>query len=490
MKRLMIALAIGALVLSMAGTGWAVTEINIYGASAQVSFWSSFASAWMQDPAGGGCPAGTNTMSFTPADGTPANVYYHGAKYFIAENLGACTLDPTGIRVRVGSYDSVDGIQAVLGNTNVMDVGGCTGNNRAQLNVYHTGSATYADLQCFPTTLGSADVSGTTLIQISEGGLAGPRAMPAPPQVNLLGANIMKADGSGFVDLRDFASPGDWIDAADGPVVQTCGGSSTVIDHHPVVVPFGFFANNQLVGGTSLASKLAGICTAGSTGCSTSTIQICNPAGGNCLTKNITTGAVSLTQAMVEQIFSGNVTNWNTYFPGFNAPIQVCMRVAGSGTMATFDAAVMRTNKVGPGLPVMDDSLLGNGAWFNNTTDDLMACVNSTPGAIGFADAEKGNSANTFGPITFNGAQPSAANIQNGIYDRFWSLEHIFEPDNAHKYTGYPSTAVTNLVGWASNRVPTNKEQYWSTSAAMKVHKVNDFAYPPVAAPYLPGVCY
>ncbi len=154
----------------------------------------------------------------------------------------------------------------------------------------------------------------------------------------------------------------------------------------------------------------------------------------------------NLTTAMVQHIFSRDVTDWSTF--GFGAAtINVCMRVAGSGTQATFDAAVMHTNRVGPSIPAADDSLLHNHVFFNNTTGDMMDCINNkygnTPNAIGFADADQcGTPANcpgagyaniATGPIPFNGALPTAANITNGLYDRFWTLEHIFEPNAAGK---------------------------------------------------------
>ena len=55
MKKLTMALAVGALTLSLAGIGSADTDINIYGASAQVNFWAGLASTYLADPAGANC---------------------------------------------------------------------------------------------------------------------------------------------------------------------------------------------------------------------------------------------------------------------------------------------------------------------------------------------------------------------------------------------------------------------------------------------------
>ena len=56
MKKLTMALVVGALVFSLAGIASAV-DINIYGASAQVSFWAAEASAYLKDAAGAACGA-------------------------------------------------------------------------------------------------------------------------------------------------------------------------------------------------------------------------------------------------------------------------------------------------------------------------------------------------------------------------------------------------------------------------------------------------
>ena len=301
MKKLTMALAVGALTLSMAGLGSAASvEVNIYGASAQVDFWSGLASAYLGDAVNGaGCGASTNlTVDTTKAaqitkDGNPGGVYYHGAKYFVLTAAGPCT-NIAGVgagdhfTIRATGYDSADGVQAVLGNANPIDVMQCAGGNRTQL-ISVAGGDSPANLGCFPVHLGSADVNGTTLIQRTQGQLDG-----TTPAAGTKGNSLLAGGTAGpiiNVDLGNFV--------AAPAAVDTCH-SGTLIDNHPFIVPFGFFANTGAVA-----------------------------VGDGLLAANLT----NVTQAMAQQIFSGNVTDWHTFFPAIpaNTPINVCMRVAGSG---------------------------------------------------------------------------------------------------------------------------------------------------------------
>ena len=317
--------------------------------------------------------------------------------------------------IRVGSYDSADGIQSVIGNTNVIDVKGCTGNKRTQLNSYLNNT-----LACFPTTLGSADVDGTTIIQTSQGRLDGPTGLTSPTLVT-------GSDGKTY-DLGKWLAPADAYGALGYTPVDTTSANSLVTDYHPVIVPFAFFANKDLAA-----------------------------VGDGLLAANLT----NLTTAQAEQIFSGNVKNWNQF--GFPAgAVTLCLRVAGSGTYGTFAAGVMKTNDVGPTLPTIDHSMLpvAPTTWFNNTTGDMMNCINSTPGAIGFADADRANAASTFGPVAFNGVVPNATTIKNGLYDRFWSLEHIFELKTLSSTDPATHAVVVNLTGWAASRIPPGEGEF------------------------------
>jgi hypothetical protein len=519
MKKLFTLLAVGALVLSMAAVGSATTlEVNIYGASAQFNFWSAMAQNYLTTgPAGCTGGYGDNTTSgYSPS---PSSTY-HGAKYFIAEATGPCA-SWTGVastdvfRIRVGAYDSSDGIQSVAsgGTTNPLDYLGCTGHQRTLLTAYlGSSSATNvtSNLGCFDVHLGAADVNGSSVIQTTEGQLDGP-AGPASP------------DMVGTIDLGNLTAPSQFVSPSIVPQ-DTCTNSALdLIDHHPFIVPFAFYANISAGGSDNLANHLAGLCTSGSTGCSSVTTTFCPPGStSNCVTKNLTNGAlpgagVSLTQTMVEDIFSRKVTDWSTYFPTMEStPIILCMRVAGSGTMATFDAGVMRTNGNESAWPGTDFTISGSDVWFNNTSGDMLNCINgvatavpsnapSGSGAIGFIDADTSISSatNTFGPLYFDGQLPIAQNIQYGLYDRFWTLEHIFEANSTispdwvgntssngkwvNYDAGYPNDAIDGTDGmltWGATQLPPSRSPYYVLSGSMKVHKANDFAYPPIRPGY------
>ena len=119
-------------------------------------------------------PASPVTYARKDGGGT----YYHGASYFIATG-SRCGIDGGGnVTIRKRSYDSADGIQSVIGNTNVIDVKGCTGNKRTQLNSYLNNT-----LACFPTTLGSAHVDGTTIIQKARDGSTALTGLTSPTLV-------------------------------------------------------------------------------------------------------------------------------------------------------------------------------------------------------------------------------------------------------------------------------------------------------------------
>jgi len=465
MKRLMIALAVGALVLSMAGLASA-TDVNIFGASAQFNFWSAQAPAYLTSASGADCTGAVTTANYVPSDNTPTGVYYHGAKYFIASasSCNASVVPDGTLTIRVGAYDSCDGIQAILGITNLTDVAGCTGNERAMPS--STSSPTIVSGNCYPITLGAADVDGTSIIESDiSTQLDGPKGPVSPTY----GYTLPGSTGGTKInlDLGAWNAPAENYTLGWTPV-DTTSPSSVFVDYHPFVLPFGFFANKAIKTGDS----------------------------SNLLAADLT----NLTTNMVEEIFSGTATDWSQFgvapatCTGSNCPITICLRQPGSGTFGLFDNGVQSTNTVGPGLPSFDVTG-GTNAWFNNTSGDMMNCINSIPGAIGFADADQGNSADTFGPINFNGFSPTAVsgstsnpNVVNGLYDRFFSLEHIFEakannPSNSH-------TVIENMVSWSYVQANNPRKNVWVISNTMQWHKSADDVYPYATGGYVEGTEY
>ena len=46
------------------------------------------------------------------------------------------------------------------------------------------------------------------------------------------------------------------------------------------------------------------------------------------------------------------------------------------------------------------------------------------------------------------------------------------------------------MLTWGVTHLPTTKAPYWVLSPNMKVHKLNDFSYPPQVGGYLANQCY
>ncbi len=535
MKKLVMTLAVGALSLSMASMSSA-TDVNVYGSSAAYNFWSKLMTVYASH-AGCGTPT-TYSMDTTAScsgsaafcDNNPTGVYFHGTKYFIATASGCNTnIVPDGtLTMRLAAYDSQDGVNAMQGTTNPADVNGCTGNQRTMLKSTTPTAPASNNLGCYPIHLGGSDVNGVTLIQNSQGSFdggatdltqntAGTPKEAAGTYGLTLGGKTINADLGNFT--AGTASGVDYF------LTQTATANTNgMIDNHPWVLPFAFYANvtpvTKTSGGTdSLANELAGYCIQSTSGAGKNNTSWCpnalSTAVGN--ETGTTPGAIALTQGMVEQIFSQAVTDWSQIFTNWpSTPITLCLRVAGSGTYATLDAAVMSTNKNSSGLPTLDSvqyynqNGYPNNVWFNNTTGDMANCILNNPGAIGIMDASQGGSAQTaalngtFGPLKFNGNYPTAANVANGLYDRFWTLEHIFQWDGKSTKpvnwgSAYPSKTVTDMMSFVNNMTPaqftgysqlSSYTSFWNLSTNMNQNKGNDFTFPPAVGPYVNGQSY
>ena len=470
MKKLMIALAVGAFVLSMAGVSSA-TDVNIFGASAQFNFWSAQAPIYLTSTSGTGphCSSGFSQTTFVPKDNQTATpmVYYHGAKYYIASASGCNTsVVPDGsLTIRVGAYDSVDGIQALLNVTNVTDVAGCTGDERAML---HTTTSTGINASdCFPVTLAASDVDATSIVESDfNTQLDGPSGPPAGTFGYTLPGKGVGGTEINY-DLGSWSAPGENYAAGWDP---TTVNMSTINNYHPFVLPFGIFANVA--------------------------------ANSSDTTKQLQASLTNLTTAMVQEIFAGKqtVSDWSEFgvapgtCTGSNCPITICLRQPGSGTYAIFDNGVFDTVGIGPSL-LVNDKIAGTNAWFNNTSGDMTNCVNSIPGAIGFMDADTGTTGTNFYLLNLNGFSPIAVsgstsnpNVVDGLYERFFSLEHVFE---LNTNTGNSHTVIQNMLaypnGWSYTQSNNPRQNVWVISTTMKWHKSADNVYPYVAGPYPVG---
>jgi hypothetical protein len=250
--------------------------------------------------------------------------------------------------------------------------------------------------------------------------------------------------------------------------------------YQPVVVPFGFFANNSIkvftcdAAPTGLSSP-GNLCTAATAAADCGT--------GACTQKTID----NITREMAVQIFSGQAIAWTDFGASYSvtgdpsATVVACLRHAGSGTHSTLDNAVM--NKPWGGTTALNQSAAAPIVYFNDGAGDEMKCINNTaglatPGAIGYADADQANSANTVS-LKYNGLLARRNMVRNGMYD-FFSNQWLYENPAKTPAASAQHTLITQLNTYASNpnNLPATKKPYWSTAAEMVWNKGTDQLYP------------
>ncbi|MBU1172200.1 MAG: substrate-binding domain-containing protein [Proteobacteria bacterium] len=390
-------------------------NVNIYGASAQYKFWTSAAPEFLESQ---GCDAADVRVAKGKIDGKN-----HGIAW-CAGTVGVNGVTGDGINgdgndyfIRYSDNASYDGVMAVQDNNDFApsaDVAaGCGLGERLMADETNTTWGTMAaygavgGTDCKDVVIGASDVAAETFNQQSSGDLLGPA-----------GGAPTTRDISGFtIDLDDYYA------------------------YRPIVVPFGFFANDN-------AST---------------------PVPFN-----------NMTRLMATSIFSGQITNWNQFDASLaSMPMVVCLRHAGSGTHATLDAAVMRgdknllTQEVKPGtFPVLFG--LSPVVWFNSGSSDEMNCISTSVGAVGYADADA--SAAGVKALDWMGVPAEKSNITHGQYD-FWSNQWLYSSKSE-------PTAIADMVAalntYASNgdNMPADHADYWASESEMKVKKATDKSYP------------
>ena len=440
----------------------------MYGASAQFNFWSQEAAVWLASPSGGGC-TGTVTQSTRLGITSISGLTLHGQKYFYASDTG-CTADTTGsgntITIRVVAGDSVDGLaqagqqpypfDSAVPNGQLDPIGAspdlrtpCAAGTRTMMVGTNLSAPAAADMACYPVTLGASDVTPDIFTQgLTHGGsyFDGPEGTSA---------------SYGAVNLNNI-----------NPSSLVAG-----LNHYqPVVVPFGLWLNSAVTLSTC-TGEAAGKIDAG-TAC-TSNAQCSSGACGS------PAPVTNLPLEWITQIFSGKLKNWNELNSAFlSEPVALCLRVPGSGTLATLDYSIMkRTATV---LPQREVQVGPPQVWFNFTSGDLEKCVNSVAGAIGILDADdsKVNGAGGYGPVAVEGQMPTRVNIRTGLYDYF-TFENLYEAANcatdAAPFATDCHAIVENFVNFSN--VPANitasGRSLYASSAEMLVIK-SGAAYPTI----------
>jgi ABC-type phosphate transport system substrate-binding protein len=240
---------------------------------------------------------------------------------------------------------------------------------------------------------------------------------------------------------------GGWVD-----ITLTAESVAGLKNYKPTVVPFAFYANNDL-GSSAPAAPMD-----------------------------------NLTRTQAINIFSGSLYDWGQ-FCGFDSfigkGVQVCLRHAGSGTHATLDKAVMRgdsliTQQLINGLPgTMSDS------YFYQSSDStkpgqagMKQCIESNGGngvggnyiAMGYLDADAAATANMH-QMKYQGASAADCEIANGTYD-FWSAQNVYLK------TADDTPMVKKMMAFASANIPTSKIGIWVKANDLNVTKASDKSTP------------
>lgn len=140
---------------------------------------------------------------------------------------------------------------------------------------------------------------------------------------------------------------------------------------------------------------------------------------------NKRTDVPGLTSQQLRDIFSGKVTDWRDV-GGEPGPIKIVDRNDLSGTRKVFESEIVKGTITPPEDPC-DSRNLAPGSpavhcWSSNT-QAVLNRVETTPGAIGFADANAARAAAAaqgLEVIPIDGAEPG-----NEGY-RFWTVEHLY----------------------------------------------------------------
>lgn len=227
----------------------------------------------------------------------------------------------------------------------------------------------------------------------------------------------------------------------------------------------------------------------------------------------------NLSRLMVLQIFSKDnedwLDRWNQFGPWYpDAGIVRCMRCAGSGTHATLDMQVFRGDAL-----IMDASLHGR-FYHHESSSDLTKCVDEngwpaswgTPSwatdqdygpvryAVGYADVDKIINSTSYPNthiVKYQGVEPARAKIENNEYN-FWAAQTLYW--NPTEITNLGLDALLNdpvkgLIAAAQNQGFLNgifpQNMFWTTNGAMACQKTPfEPAYPTVVSttsPYYPN---
>lgn len=152
----------------------------------------------------------------------------------------------------------------------------------------------------------------------------------------------------------------------------------------------------------------------------------------------------NLTFKQLQQIFSGQITNWHS-ITGQDLPIVIVNRSNGSGTRFNFEKIVLKGNKPKP-------------AQEQDSSGMALSIVSSTPGAISYVSFSYLK--DTVLHPKVDGVAPTQDNVKTNRW-KIWSYEHIYTQKNMDQTTKdflkfLYSPKVSKLIS-AMKYIPTNE---------------------------------
>lgn len=450
-KKLIKGLVAGGAALTIAASAASAAdtiEVNIFGASAQYKFWTAAAPEYLKSICNRPALDVYAATNETEAELNKADPDYHdrdsgiavcaGVNAFAGVTGQGYTGDGDTLIIRYTTNSSYDGPMSVL-NDDTFDADNCpTDGDRLQaspkvgeLALFPLVGNSIDDLTCMDVHVGASDVSVKTFQQTSDGFSAGP-----------LGS------ASSIIN-RTISYPSTVQDPADVVGFQV---------DNPIVVPFGFFANNDAA----------------------TPVPVDN-----------------LSRLMAINLFSGQYANWNELDPTYpDMPVTVCHRAAGSGTVATLNAAVFRGDKALPtrqqdgtfGSPYFNPGVqfgFAPAIYFNKGSSDATRCAGNVIGAVSYADSDKcvngcGDKFGKVKAIAYQGVggDLNADTMSDAMkYGRhiFWAAQYLYS-----NQTGEVDAQIDGLVAFASQdaNMPPAREDFWAAQGAMNWEKATDFAWP------------
>lgn len=360
---------------------------------------------------------------------------------------GSSCSDGNSYKIRYSSKASYEGIQALIGGSNPDN---CPSSyERKMADDAMVSGNTVTGIKCVDVTLGASGVGVNYYAHMTSGHAKGPFG------------------GDELFLLPIFQTP------------------PNVTGYQNLATPYGFFVNDSVKVRACQDGTRAGLQCSDDAHCPDS----------YCGTPET---LENITREMAVILFSGQMEYWNEFGSGFpNAEIELCLRHAGVGEHAALSYAVMNPSW-GRGLVAFEQASGPLKVWFNETTEDMMNCLNRQDvAAIGYAtaDALTDGAASLYANVRalrYNGLMPHRIEVRNVMYD-FWASQWLYEsPGAGPEEPNYASThpIVEDMVSFSTNpaNIPESQSEYWSTKDEMGVWKSEDSVYPQRNIPTVPAM--